>query len=108
MLRNRRLSSCKHLSLFAARIALIAGIVFLTATAAADNLQADLRQQKRRSGFYVWKVFVPLLIMTMIPAVVFWIDVKEFDWMLKVPMTMLLSMVHSSLWCRGICRKSAM
>jgi hypothetical protein len=48
---------------------------------------------KRRAGFYVWKVFVPLLIMTMIPSVVFWIDVKEFDWMLKVPMTMLLSMV---------------
>jgi hypothetical protein len=38
---------------------------------------------KRRSGFYVWKLFVPLLIMTMIPAVVFWIDVKEFDWTLK-------------------------
>jgi hypothetical protein len=31
--------------------------------------------------------------MTLIPTVVFWIDVKEFDWMLKVPMTMLLSMV---------------
>jgi hypothetical protein len=34
-----------------------------------------------------------LLIMTLIPKVVFWIDVKEFDWMLKVPMTMLLAMV---------------
>jgi hypothetical protein len=48
---------------------------------------------KRRANFYVWKVFVPLLIMTLIPKVVFWIDVKEFDWMLKVPMTMLLAMV---------------
>jgi len=47
----------------------------------------------RRSGFYVWKIFLPLLIMTMIPAVVFWIDPKEFDWLLKVPLTMLLSMV---------------
>lgn len=47
----------------------------------------------RRSGFYLWKVFLPLLMLTMIPAVVFWIDVKEFDWILKVPMTMLLSMV---------------
>lgn len=47
----------------------------------------------RRSGFYVWKIFVPLLMMTMIPMVVFWIDVSQFDWLLKIPMTMLLSMV---------------
>jgi hypothetical protein len=48
---------------------------------------------KRRSGFYVWKIFLPLLILTMIPMVVFWIDVSQFDWILKIPMTMLLSMV---------------
>jgi hypothetical protein len=48
---------------------------------------------RRRSGFYVWKIFLPLLMMTMIPVVVFWIDVKEFDWTLKIPTTMLLSMV---------------
>ncbi len=47
----------------------------------------------RRWGFYVWKIFLPLLMMTMIPVVVFWIDVKEFDWILKIPMTMLLAMV---------------
>jgi hypothetical protein len=48
---------------------------------------------ERRSGFYIWKIFLPLLMLTLIPALVFWIDVKEFDWVLKVPMTMLLSMV---------------
>ncbi len=48
---------------------------------------------KRRSGFYVWKIFLPLLMMTAIPMIVFWIDAKEFDWLLKIPMTMLLSMV---------------
>src|SRR5882757_590670 len=48
---------------------------------------------KRRSGFYVWKIFVPLLMLTMIPMVAFWIDVSQFDWILKIPMTMLLSMV---------------
>ena len=48
---------------------------------------------KRRSGFYVWKIFVPLLMLTMIPMTVFWIDVSLFDWVLKIPMTMLLSMV---------------
>jgi hypothetical protein len=47
----------------------------------------------RRSGFYVWKIFVPLLMLTMIPMVAFWIDVSQFDWVLKIPMTMLLSMV---------------
>ena len=48
---------------------------------------------KRRSGFYLWKIFVPLILITLVPVVVFWIDVKEFDWILKIPMTMLLSMV---------------
>jgi Neurotransmitter-gated ion-channel ligand binding domain len=48
---------------------------------------------QRRAGFYVWKAFVPLLMMTLIPGVVFWIDVSQFDWLLKIPMTMLLSMV---------------
>ena len=48
---------------------------------------------KRRSGFYVWKIFLPLALMTLVPAIVFWIDPKEFDWLLKVPLTMLLSLV---------------
>ncbi len=48
---------------------------------------------KRRGGFYVWKVFIPLLIMALLPMVVFFIDAKDIDWMLKVPMTMLLSTV---------------
>jgi Neurotransmitter-gated ion-channel ligand binding domain len=48
---------------------------------------------KRRSGFYLWKIFLPLILITLVPVVVFWIDVKEFDWLLKIPMTMLLSMV---------------
>ena len=46
---------------------------------------------ERRSGFYVWKIFLPMLLMTIIPAVVFWTDPKEF--LLRVPMTMLLSIV---------------
>ena len=48
---------------------------------------------QRRSGFYIWKIFLPLFMLTLIPAAVFWMDVKDIDWMLKVPMTMLLSMV---------------
>ena len=34
---------------------------------------------------------------TLIPAVVFWIDAKEFDWLLKIPMAMLLSTVAFKL-----------
>jgi hypothetical protein len=48
---------------------------------------------KRRSGFYVWKILVPLVMLALIPGVVFWIDVEMFDWLLKIPMTMMLSMV---------------
>ena len=47
----------------------------------------------RRSGFYIWKIFLPLMMMALIPSAVFWIDPKEFDWLLKIPMTMLLAMV---------------
>jgi hypothetical protein len=64
-----------------------------------DPFQPDSREAlfqvtaTRRSAFYVWKIFLPLIMITLIPMVAFWIDVKEFDWILKIPMTMLLSMV---------------
>ncbi len=48
---------------------------------------------ERRSGFYIWKIFLPLLMMTMVSAVIFWVNAKEIGWLLNVPMTMLLSMV---------------
>jgi len=48
---------------------------------------------KRRSGFYIWKIILPLIMLALIPSVVFWIDVEMFDWLLKIPMTMMLSMV---------------
>ena len=48
---------------------------------------------KRRSGFYIWKFLVPLVMLALIPSVAFWIDVELFDWTLKIPMTMMLSMV---------------
>ena len=48
---------------------------------------------ERRSGFYIWKIFLPLLMMTMVSAMIFWVNAKEIGWLLNVPMTMLLSMV---------------
>jgi hypothetical protein len=34
---------------------------------------------KRRSGFYIWKILVPLVMLALIPTVVFWIDAEMFD-----------------------------
>src|SRR5262249_9683395 len=47
----------------------------------------------RRSGFYFWKVFLPLAMLALIPTLIFWVDPKEFDWMFRTPMIMILSMV---------------
>jgi hypothetical protein len=64
-----------------------------------DPFQAETHEAlfqitaRRRAGFYLWKIFLPLMMITLVPMVVFWIDVKEFDWIVKIPMTMLLSMV---------------
>lgn len=48
---------------------------------------------KRRSGFYVWKVFLPMLLMVMVPWTVFWIKAEEFDWQMKIPITTMLAMI---------------
>jgi Neurotransmitter-gated ion-channel ligand binding domain len=64
-----------------------------------DPYQPDSREAlfqvtaTRRSAFYIWKIFLPLIMITLVPTIAFWIDVKEFDWILKIPMTMLLSLV---------------
>jgi len=36
---------------------------------------------------------VPLMMLALVPSVVFWVDAEMFDWLLKIPMTMMLSMV---------------
>jgi hypothetical protein len=47
----------------------------------------------RYSGFYIWKVFLPMIVMTMIPWSVFWVDTKEFDWQMKIPIAVMLALV---------------
>ena len=47
----------------------------------------------RRSGFYVWKVFLPLALMVIVPWAVFWVSVKEFDWQMKIPISSMLTIV---------------
>jgi hypothetical protein len=72
---------------------------YTTDKAVGDPFQPETHEAlfqitvKRRSAFYLWKILLPLMMITLIPMVVFWIDVKEFDWIVKIPMTMLLSLV---------------
>ncbi len=47
----------------------------------------------RRSGFYIWKVFLPMIVMTMVAWSVFWVDSKEFDWQMKIPIVVMLALV---------------
>lgn len=77
----------------------VRGVRYVTGAVASDGSLPENKEAlfqitiHRRPGFYIWKIFLPIMIMSLIPMVVFWIDPKEFDWLLKVPMTMLLSMV---------------
>jgi Neurotransmitter-gated ion-channel ligand binding domain len=95
-LRFTGMSSEQHTELAAWHIE---NLRYTTDKVSRDPFQPDSRPAvfqltaTRRSAFYVWKIFLPLIMITLIPVVAFWIDVKEFDWILKIPMTMLLSMV---------------
>jgi len=51
----------------------------------------------RRVGFYIWKVFLPLIILALIPWVPFWLDVKDYDWQSRVPLSILIAMVAFEL-----------
>lgn len=85
-----------HIDLAAWRVQ---DVRYVTETVAKDGSLPEGKEAlfqitiHRRPGFYIWKIFLPIIIMSLIPMVVFWIDPKEFDWLLKVPMMMLLSMV---------------
>lgn len=81
----------------------IDGLRYVTGESSKRDATPGIRESAfeltiaRRPAFYVWKIFLPLMMISLIPAVVFWIDAKEFDWLLKIPMTMLLSMVAFEL-----------
>jgi hypothetical protein len=47
----------------------------------------------RRSGFYIWKVFLPMIVMALIPFSVFWVEVEQFDWQMKIPIAILLALI---------------
>ena len=77
----------------------IKGIHYLTAFAPTDMADIVVPRArfgisvKRRSGFYLWQVFLPTILMAMIPWSVFWIKPDEFDWQMKIPLTVMLAMI---------------
>ncbi|MGO9602736.1 MAG: hypothetical protein ACLQAT_04915 [Candidatus Binataceae bacterium] len=56
------------------------------------QLRFDLKVQ-RRTAFYLWKVFLPLLIMVVVSWSVFWVEVSQFDWQAKIAVTTMLTVV---------------
>jgi hypothetical protein len=65
-----------------------------TNAAGLDAPRADFEITiSRRAGFYIWKVFLPILLMTMVSWTTFWVKADEFDWQMKIPMTTLLAMI---------------
>jgi hypothetical protein len=48
---------------------------------------------ERRSGFYYWKVFIPVFIMVMVSWSIFWVNTEEFDWQMKIPVATMLALV---------------
>ena len=52
---------------------------------------------KRHSGFYVWKIFLPMILMASIPWAVFWYEVQDFSGQMSVPLAIILSMVAFQL-----------
>ncbi len=50
-------------------------------------------QVKRRYGFYIWKVFVPLLLMVFLSWAVFWIDPVDLSNQVQIAVTTILTVI---------------
>jgi hypothetical protein len=51
---------------------------------------------KRKSNFYIWKVFLPLLLMVAVSWTVFWIDGAEFNSQVTIAVTTILTVIAFS------------
>jgi hypothetical protein len=47
----------------------------------------------RRSGFYLWKILLPIILMAAIPWFVFWSQALDFSDQIAVPLGIMLSMI---------------
>ena len=48
---------------------------------------------KRKSSFYIWKVFVPLLLMVMLSWAVFWVEARDLSTQVTVAVTTILTVI---------------
>jgi Neurotransmitter-gated ion-channel ligand binding domain/Neurotransmitter-gated ion-channel transmembrane region len=48
---------------------------------------------QRHSGFYVWKIFLPMILLAAIPWSAFWYDVDDFAGKMSIPLGIVLSLV---------------
>jgi hypothetical protein len=53
---------------------------------------------KRKSNFYIWKVFLPLLLMVAVSWTVFWIDGAEFNSQVTIAVTTILTVIRHRLF----------
>jgi hypothetical protein len=53
-------------------------------------------QVKRKSNYYIWKVFLPLLLMVAVSWTVFWIDDAEFNSQVTIAVTTILTVIAFS------------
>lgn len=47
----------------------------------------------RRSGFYLWKILLPMILLAVIPWSVFWYKVQDFSGQMSIPLGIMLSLV---------------
>jgi len=77
----------------------IEGITYVPSTVPLYGMAGQIPEARfdilvaRKTGFYIWKVFLPMILMAIIPWSVFWVDAKEFDWQMKIPIATMLALI---------------
>ena len=80
----------------------ILGLAATAETLKIRNVVGDIPQirfdlkVRRRLAFYLWKVFLPILIMVLVSWCVFWIELSQFDWQAKIVVTTMLTLIAFS------------
>ena len=59
----------------------------------------------RRFNFYIWKVFLPLLLMVILSWTVFWIDPTELSGQVQISVTTILTVIAFAFAIRLTCRR---
>ncbi len=84
------------------RVSMTSGRALLLGHGQPSAKATFLLEITRRPAFYVWKGFLPILLIIAISFSVFWIDEDQFDWQAKIVITMMLSLVAFSFALAGV------